>query len=66
MHFIEVLECYLGKKAVKNLLPIQQGDVPATYADIDDLVRDVDFKPSTPIETGIKRFVEWYKAYFIN
>ena len=41
MHFIEVLECYLGKKAVKNLLPIQQGDVPATYADIDDLVREV-------------------------
>ncbi len=66
MHFIEVLEDYLGKKVVKNLLPIQQGDVPATYADIDDLVRDVDFKPSTPVETGIKRFVEWYKAYYRN
>lgn len=64
MHFIEVLEDYLGKKAVKNLLPLQQGDVPATYADIDDLVRDVDFKPSTLIETGIKHFVEWYKVYF--
>ena len=63
MHFIEVLEDYLGKKAVKNLLPIQQGDVPATYADIDDLVRDVDFKPSTSIEEGIKRFIEWYKCY---
>ncbi len=64
MYFIEVLESCLGKKAKKNLLPIQQGDVPATYADIDDLVRDVDFKPSTPIETGIKHFVEWYKVYF--
>ncbi|MCR4319406.1 MAG: NAD-dependent epimerase/dehydratase family protein [Candidatus Brocadiaceae bacterium] len=63
MQFIEVLECYLGKKAVKNLLPIQQGDVPATYADIDDLVEAVDFKPSTPIETGVKHFVEWYKCY---
>lgn len=63
MQFIEVLECYLGKKARKNLLPIQQGDVPATYADIDDLVADVDFKPSTSIEEGIKRFIEWYKCY---
>ncbi|MEK6553577.1 MAG: NAD-dependent epimerase [Bacteroidota bacterium] len=63
MHFIEVLEYYLDKQAVKNLLPIQQGDVPATYADIDDLVRDVDFKPSTSIEEGIKRFIEWYKCY---
>lgn len=63
MRFIEVLEDYLGKKAIKNLLPIQQGDVPATYADIDDLVRDVDFKPSTLIEEGIKRFVGWYREY---
>lgn len=66
MHFIEVLECSLGKKAVKNLLPIQQGDVPATYADIDDLVRDVDFKPMTSVEEGISRFVEWYKAYYLE
>ncbi len=63
MHFIEVLECYLDKKAVKNLLPIQQGDVSATYADVNDLIKDVGFKPSTPIEEGIKRFVEWYKSY---
>jgi UDP-glucuronate 4-epimerase len=64
MHFIEVLEDCLGKKAEKNLLPIQAGDVPATYADVDDLIKDVGFKPSTPIEEGIKKFVEWYKAYY--
>ena len=64
MRFIEVLEEALGKKAKKNLLPIQPGDVPATYADVDDLMRDVGFKPSTPIEEGIKRFVEWYKGYY--
>ncbi len=64
MQFIEVLEDCLGKKARKNLLPIQLGDVPATYADVDDLIRDVGFKPSTSIEEGIKRFVEWYKAYY--
>lgn len=50
----------------KKLLPIQQGDVPATYADINDLVRDVDFKPTTPVETGIKHFLGWYKAYYGN
>lgn len=61
MYFIETLESCLGKKASKNLLPIQSGDVPATYADVDDLVRDVDFKPSTSIEEGIKRFIEWYR-----
>ena len=64
MHFIEVLEDCLGKKAVKNLLPIQPGDVPATYADVDDLIRDVGFKPSTSIEEGIRKFVEWYKGYY--
>jgi UDP-glucuronate 4-epimerase len=64
MHFIEVLEACLGKKAVKNFLPIQAGDVPATYADVDDLVRDVDFKPSTTIEGGIKKFVQWYREYY--
>jgi UDP-glucuronate 4-epimerase len=61
--FIEILEINLGKKAQKNLLPMQQGDVPVTYADIDDLIKDVRFKPSIPLEVGIKRFVEWYKAY---
>lgn len=64
MKFIEVLEDCLGKKARKNLLPIQAGDVPATYADVDDLMKDVGFKPDTPIEAGIKRFVEWYREYY--
>ena len=63
MRFIGVLEDCLGKKAEKNLLPLQAGDVPATYADVDDLIRDAGFKPSTPLEEGIRRFVEWYRAY---
>ena len=62
--FIGVLEDCLGKKAKKNLLPMQPGDVPETYADVDDLAEDVDFKPATPIEKGIKRFVEWYREYY--
>jgi UDP-glucuronate 4-epimerase len=64
MKFIGVLENCLGKKAKKNLLPMQPGDVPETYADVDDLAEDVDFKPATPIEKGIKRFVEWYREYY--
>jgi len=64
MQFIEVLETCLNKKAEKNLLPIQAGDVSATYADVDDLINDVGFKPSTSIEHGISRFVEWYKEYY--
>ena len=64
MRYIEVLEDCLGKKAEKNMLPLQDGDVPATYADIDDLVRDVGFKPATPIETGIENFVAWYREYY--
>jgi UDP-glucuronate 4-epimerase len=64
LHLIETLEKALGKTAEKNLLPIQPGDVPATYADVDDLTRDVGFKPSTSIEDGVGRFVEWYKGYF--
>ena len=64
LRFIEVLEGRLGVKAVKNMLPLQPGDVPATYADVDDLVRDVGFKPSTPIEVGIERFVTWYRSYY--
>jgi UDP-glucuronate 4-epimerase len=63
MHVIETLEKCLGKKAEKNLLPLQPGDVPETFADVDDLIRDVGFKPSTPIEDGIFRFVEWYRQY---
>ena len=64
MRFIEILEKCLGKQAIKNFLPLQQGDVPATYADIDDLMRDVDFKPDTPIEKGISNFVRWYREYY--
>ncbi len=64
MKFIEVLEDCLGRKSEKNLLPIQPGDVPETYADVDDLVNDVGFKPSTPIEEGIKKFVKWYLDYY--
>ena len=63
MCLIQTLERSLGKKALKNLLPMQPGDVPATYADVDDLVRDVGFKPATSIETGVSRFVEWYRDY---
>jgi UDP-glucuronate 4-epimerase len=62
-HFIATLEKALGKQARKNLLPMQPGDVPATYADVDDLMRDVGFQPSTPIEVGIQRFVDWYREY---
>jgi UDP-glucuronate 4-epimerase len=64
MRFIEIIEEKLGKKAVKNLLPLQEGDVPETYADVDDLMRDVDFKPATPIEVGIGNFIEWYVDYY--
>jgi UDP-glucuronate 4-epimerase len=61
--YIEVLEDCLGRKAERNLLPLQQGDVPDTYADVEDLVRDVGYKPATPVEIGVKRFVEWYLDY---
>src|SRR3990172_5152484 len=64
LKFIDVLESCLGKKAERKLLPLPAGDVPATYADVDDLMKDVGFKPATPIEVGIKKFVEWYKAYY--
>ena len=64
MNFIETLEGCLGKTAIKNLLPIQPGDVPETYADVDDLINDVGFRPSTTLEQGIQKFVEWYRAYY--
>lgn len=64
MHVIETLEKCLGKTAQKNLLPMQPGDVPATCANVDDLMRDVGFKPATSIEAGIERFVAWYREYF--
>ena len=64
MHYIECSRTRLGRKAQKNLLPLQPGDVPDTFADVDDLVRDVGFKPATPVEVGVRRFVEWYRAYY--
>ncbi len=64
LHFIEVLEKALGKKGEKRLMPLQPGDVPATYADIDDLTHDVGFKPTTSIEEGIPRFVKWYREFY--
>jgi UDP-glucuronate 4-epimerase len=63
LYLIETIESALGIKARKNLLPMQPGDVVSTYANIDALVRDVGFKPSTPIETGVQRFVEWFRKY---
>lgn len=62
--YIEVIEECLGKKAIMNMLPMQDGDVPATEADVDDLVRDVGFKPDTTIEYGIGKFIEWYREYY--
>jgi UDP-glucuronate 4-epimerase len=64
MKFIETIEKVLGKEAKKEFMDLQPGDVPATYADIEDLINDVGFKPATPIEEGIKRFVTWYKEYY--
>ncbi len=64
MRYIEVLEDCLGRKAIKNLLPMQPGDVPDTYADVEALVREVGYQPGTPIEVGVARFVRWYREYY--
>jgi UDP-glucuronate 4-epimerase len=64
LEFIGVIEKALGRKAHKEFLDIQPGDVPATYADVDDLIADVGFKPATPITTGIRKFIEWYREYY--
>ena len=64
MDYITVLEMALNKVAQKEFLPLQAGDVPDTYADVDDLVRDMDYKPATPVEEGVARFVEWYREYY--
>jgi UDP-glucuronate 4-epimerase len=61
--FIETIENALGRRAKKEFRDLQPGDVVATYADVDDLMRDVGFKPQTPIKEGIERFVSWYKEY---
>lgn len=66
MYFINILEKETGKVAEKNFLPMEPGDVLETYADIDDLIKDINFKPKTSIEEGLKKFVEWYRNYHSN
>ncbi len=64
MDFIEAIEKKLGKKAKKNMLPLQAGDVPSTYADVSDLIDDLNYKPATPIQEGIDKFIDWYLEFF--
>lgn len=64
MRYIEIIEECVGKKAEMNMLPLQPGDVPATYADVDALIKDVDYKPNTSIEEGVAKFVEWYRDFY--
>ncbi|WP_404787989.1 NAD-dependent epimerase [Altericista sp. CCNU0014] len=64
LHFIELLEQILGKTVPKNFLPMQPGEVLSTYADVEDLARDFDFRPNTPIEVGLRKFVQWYQSYY--
>lgn len=64
LHLIDLLERAIGKQAIRKFEPMQPGDVPETYADVDDLAKDVGFQPTTSIETGVQRFVEWYREYF--
>ena len=64
MDYIACIEKAVGKTAIKNFLPMQPGDVPATFADVDDLKADTGFAPKTPIEDGVKRFVAWYREYY--
>jgi UDP-glucuronate 4-epimerase len=62
--YVEILEKALGREAIKNLLPIQPGDLPDTYADVSGLEEEFDFKPATPVEEGVKNFVAWYRDYY--
>jgi len=64
LDFIEAIESALDKKARKNLMPMQPGDVPATWADVDDLIRDLNYCPATPIEQGVKNFIAWYRDFY--
>lgn len=66
MDFIKAIENKLGKTAIKNYMPLQPGDVPETYANVDDLYRDIDFRPRTSIQDGVNNFVDWYLDYFGN
>ena len=64
MEYIGMIETCTGKKAELNLLPLQPGDVPDTYANVDALIQDVDYKPATTIQTGVKNFVDWYRDFY--
>jgi UDP-glucuronate 4-epimerase len=64
VRYIEIIEKKLGKKAVKNLMPMQDGDVPDALADVQDLLNEIDYKPSTPIEVGVGKFIDWYLDYY--
>jgi len=64
MRFVECLEKAIGIQARKNLLPLQPGDVLATYADVEDLARDFDFRPQTSIEAGVRQFIQWYRSFY--
>ena len=64
MDFVEAIEESLGKKAEINFMPLQDGDVPATYADVSDLMEAVDFKPATDLRVGVQNFVDWYRDYY--
>jgi UDP-glucuronate 4-epimerase len=66
MDYIGALEKALGKTAEKEMMPLQPGDVPATYADVTDLMRDTGYKPDTPVEQGVANFVSWYKEYYLR
>ena len=66
MEFIEAIEKNLGKKAEKNMLPLQQGDVPATWADVNDLIEDLEYKPNTTINDGIGKFIKWYREFYLK
>lgn len=66
MEFIRIIEEKIGKRAKKEFLPLQDGDVPMTYADVDDLIEDVGFKPKTSVDTGIEKFIEWYKEFYMR
>jgi UDP-glucuronate 4-epimerase len=64
LRYIELIEQAVGKKALINLLPLQPGDVPEACADVEDLMRDTGYRPDTPVESGVKRFVSWYRSYY--
>jgi UDP-glucuronate 4-epimerase len=64
LKFVETIETLIGKQTTKRFLPLQEGDVPETFADIDSLVNEIDFRPATPLETGIAKFVDWYRDYY--